>query len=184
MIQSAARRQISGFALPAMLATLIYSLIVGISGYLIVAQLLIIGPMMVGYVLFCMKIMDQRVGDYNMLFAGFKNFAQTMVAGLLYMLILVVGTILLIVPGIIAACGLSMTFVIMAENYNVSGVDALKMSWNMMMGHKWEYFCLCFRFIGWLLLNILTLGILGLWIQPWMQMSTINFYRDLKYGRY
>lgn len=183
-IQSAARSMIRGFAIQTMLATLIVVLISGAASSLYALSLLITGPLSVGYVLYCMRIMDQKTSDFNLLFAGFNNFVNTLVAGLLYSLIVLVGCVLLIVPGIIAGCGLSMTYMIMAEDDRISGIDALQMSWNMMKGHKWEYFCLNCRFIGWILLSILTLGILTLWVQPWMQMSFINFYRKLKYGQY
>lgn len=184
LIQSAAHRSITGFTGPVMLATLIVSLLGAAAGSCYGLALLIAGPLDVGYKLFNMKIMDEKVVDYNRLFAGFNNFVQTLIAGLLYSLIVGIGFFFLIVPGIIAACGLGMTFIIMAEDDKIEGIQALQMSWNMMKGRKWEYFCLCCRFIGWLLLGILTFGILFLWVQPWMQMSYINFYRKLKYGQY
>lgn len=187
MIQNAARGSISGFAGAAMLGTLIITAISGAASSLYGLSLLVTGPLNVGYVLFCMKIMDNRQADYNRLFAPFSSmdtFVQTLIAGLLQSIIICVGLILLIVPGIIAALGLSMTYIIMAEDDKVDGVDALKMSWDMMKGHKWDFFCLCCRFIGWLLLSLLTLGILALWVNPWMEMSYINFYRKIKYDQY
>lgn len=187
MIKKAARGSITGFGLYAMLGTLIFTLISGAAASLYGLSILIAGPLGVGYVLFCMKIMDDRNADFNTLFAPFTSmntFVQTMLAGLVYTVIICIGMVLLIVPGIIAALGLSMTFIIMAENDKVEGIEALQMSWDMMKGHKWELFCLICRFIGWLLLCILTFGILALWVEPWMQMSYINFYRKLKYGQY
>ncbi len=184
LIQSAAHHRITGFAGPVMLATLIVFLLGAAADSCYGLALLITGPLNVGYMLFNMKIMDEKVVDYNRLFAGFNNFVQTLIAGLLYSLIVGIGFCLLIVPGIIAVCGLGMTYIIMAEDDKIEGVQALQMSWNMMKGHKWEFFCLCCRFIGWLLLSVLTLGILFLWVHPWMQMSYINFYRKLKYGQY
>lgn len=187
MIQQAARGSITGFGLHAMLGTLIYALITGAAGSLYGLSLLIGGPISVGYVLFCMKIMDDRTADYNSLFAPFctlNTFVQTMLAGLIYSVIVALGCLLLVVPGIIAALGLSMTFIIMAEDDKIEGIDAIQMSWDMMKGHKWELFCLWCRFIGWALLSILTFGILALWVEPWTQMSTINFYRKLKYNQY
>ena len=90
----------------------------------------------------------------------------------------------LIVPGIIVACGLSMTFFIMVDDPNISGIDALQQSWNMMRGRKWDYFCLQFRFIGWLLLAILTCGIGMIFLQPYMVAASQNFYRKLRYGTF
>ena len=35
-------------------------------------------------------------------------------------------------------------------------------------------------FLGWMLLGILTFGILYLWLIPYMQVATANFYNALK----
>ena len=59
-------------------------------------------------------------------------------------------------------------------------MEALKKSKDMMMGHKWRLFCLFTRFLGWILLGILSLGIGFLWIGPYIMTSTANFYIDLK----
>ena len=49
----------------------------------------------------------------------------------------------------------------------------------MMRGNKWRLFCLDFSFIGWILLSILTFGILLFWIMPYMQTARAEFYQDL-----
>ena len=94
------------------------------------------------------------------------------------------GLLLLVVPGIIVACGFSMTFFIMTDDANISGVDALKMSWQMMEGHKMQLFMLWLNFIGWFLLSIITCGIGFLWLTPYMTAATLNFYRSLRYGTF
>lgn len=48
-----------------------------------------------------------------------------------------------------------------------------------MKGNKWKLFCLQFSFIGWILLSILTFGILFLWVIPAMEMSKIAFYKEI-----
>ncbi len=75
-----------------------------------------------------------------------------------------------------------MTFFIMADDPNISGIDALKMSWNLMNGQKMNLFCLYLRFIGWMILAIITCGIGYLWLAPYMTATTLNFYRQLRYG--
>lgn len=184
MIQSKAKALLSGFMIPAMVGTLIYLVLEGISGITYGLSLVVSGPLAVGYVMFMMKIIDQKISDYNVLFAGFNNFVNTLVAGLLTTLAISLGLILLIVPGIIIALGFGMTYCIMAEDSNISGVDAMQQSWNMMKGHKWELFCLYFRYIGWLLLGAITFGIVLIYIYPRIQVAVINFYRNLKYGEY
>lgn len=184
LIQSNAREKLRGLWGSAALATLVFSLIEGAAGSLYCLALLIIGPLGVGYALYLMCLADRKVSDINLLFQGFNNFGNTLVAGLLVSLIECIGLVLLIVPGIVASLGLSMTYFIMAEDSSISATDAMSQSWQMMKGHKWELFCLYFRFIGWILLCILTVGILSLWVNPYLQMAQLNFYRKLKYGTY
>lgn len=49
-----------------------------------------------------------------------------------------------------------------------------------MKGYKWKYFCLNLRFLGWLVLCILSLGIGFLWLIPYVQVTNANFYEDIK----
>ena len=89
-------------------------------------------------------------------------------------------TLLLIIPGIIAVLSYSMTFYILADDNSIGAMEAIDKSKKMMDGYKWKYFCLGLRFIGWSLLCILTLGIGFLWLLPYMQVSMVKFYDDIK----
>jgi uncharacterized membrane protein len=88
--------------------------------------------------------------------------------------------LLLIVPGIIAALSYSMTYFIIAENDSIGSLEAITKSKEMMRGNKWKLFCLCCRFLGWILLCILTIGIGFLWLYPYMMVSFAKFYDDIK----
>lgn len=178
-----AKSQLADGWIMAVIATLIFGVITGVADNLVFG-IIIQGPMMVGYVYYIMYQADHKKQDFNLLFKGFNNFTNTLVSGLLYTLAVGIGTAILIVPGIIVACGFSQTFFIQAENPSISGVDALKMSWNMMNGKKWDYFCLQLRFIGWMLLCILTCGIGFLWLTPYMTTTNLNYYRQIRYGSY
>ena len=73
-----------------------------------------------------------------------------------------------------------MSYYILKDNPNMSGDEARKASIEMMKGHKWELFCLEFSYIGWILLSILTFGILTLWVNPYMEVAKVAFYENLK----
>ena len=62
------------------------------------------------------------------------------------------------------------------ENPDLTIKQCLKKSEEMMVGHKWEYFCLMFSYIGWALLSCLTLGILFIWVAPKMNQASYLFY--------
>ncbi len=89
-------------------------------------------------------------------------------------------SLLLIVPGIIAALGYSMTFFILSENPRIGAQDALTASKNMMMGHKGELFGLFISFIGWWLLCLVTFGIALIYVLPYFDCALTVFYQNLK----
>lgn len=179
-----AKQQLQGNWLEAVLATLIFIVIMGAASTFPIVTLVVEGPLAFGYILFLACLADTRVSKFDLLFKGFDRFVETLVAGLLVSVIVAIGAVLLIVPGIIASCGLSMTFYIMADDPNISGIDAIKKSWEMMKGHKAELFCFLFRFFGWFLLCIITLGIGFLWLYPYISVSLLNYYRRLRYGTF
>jgi len=146
-----------------------------------IAVLLIGGPMLIGLAIFSLTIARNQDAKLEQIFKGFKkNFGTALVAYLLKAIFVFLWTLLLIIPGIIAAISYSQVFYILAEDDSISGTDALKKSKEMMYGYKWKYFCLRLRFIGWFLLCIWSLGIGFLWLTPYITISCANFYEDIK----
>lgn len=88
-------------------------------------------------------------------------------------------TLLLIIPGIIAGYRYSQAFYIMAENPGLGSGECIERSKAMMQGNKWKLFCLQLSFIGWFFLTLITLGIAGLWLSPYMAVAETFFYRDV-----
>ncbi len=60
--------------------------------------------------------------------------------------------------------------------------EVVEKSAELMKGHRWEFFVLELSFIGWGILAVLTCGIGFLWLEPYMQMTTIKFYENLANG--
>lgn len=114
------------------------------------------------------------------LFDGFNNLWPFLKVTLLSALFIFLWSLLFIVPGIIKALAYAQAPYIIAENPNMPAMEALRISERMMNGRKWEYFVLNLSFIGWELLAIPTLGLLMIWLEPYMQMTMINFYSDCK----
>ena len=168
----------------AALATLIYfAIMLGIQrvpflGF--IASLIITGPMALGMTIFMLTISRKKEARIGQIVEGFNNFGTALAAYLLIGLMVCLWLLLLIIPGIIAAFAYSQTFFIIADNKDINPIDAMKKSVSIMYGHKWKLFCLGLRFIGWILLCILTLGILFLWITPYMYVSYAKFYDDIK----
>ena len=67
------------------------------------------------------------------------------------------------------------------EDYpDLSPVEALKTSRQMMRGHKMDLFVLDMTFIGWVFLALFTGGIGVLWLEPYIGIARAHFYEDLK----
>ncbi len=152
----------------------------GMKGIGQLLSLLASGPLALGLCIFSVSISRGKEVKINQLFEGFRRFSTALAAYLIVMLFTILWTLLFIVPGIIAALSYSQTFYILADDQAIGAGDAIKKSKKMMDGYKWKYFCLCFRFIGWGLLSMLTLGIGFLWLMPYMQVSMAKFYDDIK----
>ena len=74
-----------------------------------------------------------------------------------------------------------MTFYIIADDPDISGTEARRLSEAMMEGHKMEFFILQLSFIGWALLSACTFGILGIfYVAPWMATTNADYYDNLR----
>lgn len=134
----------------------------------------------VGYSKFNLDLVDrQEEPQIGTLFGYFKHWQTLVVANLLQLLYILLWTLLLIIPGIMASYSYAMTGYILAENPELAPSEALARSKEMMRGNRWRLFCLQLSFIGWRLLCSLTLGIGNLWLTPYRQAATAAFYRDL-----
>lgn len=72
---------------------------------------------------------------------------------------------------------------ILADYPNLSAIDALRNSGNLMRGNKWRLFCLQLSFIGWLILSVLSCGIGLLWSIPYMNNATAAFYDEVSHRK-
>ena len=90
-------------------------------------------------------------------------------------------TLLLIVPGIIKGYAYRMVPYILAENPDMNYKEALDLSSKMMYGNKWKSFVLDLSFIGWIILSILTFGILLLfYVNPYIGSTNAELYKAIK----
>lgn len=88
--------------------------------------------------------------------------------------------LLLVVPGIIKKYEYKMIPYLLGDNPHMDLHQAFAESKKMMRGQKWKAFVLDLSFLGWQLLNLLTLGILGVfYVKPYMLLTGAALYRRL-----
>ena len=184
ILMANARDSLRGFWGLAIGALIIYFLVFFVLGLFpvigTIATYIIVGPMTVGGVRFTLSVSRKEKPEIGQLFSGFDRFGTHLAAYLLQTLFVCLWTLLLIIPGIIAALSYSMTYFIIAEDSSISASEAITKSKKMMKGNKWKLSYLGFRFTGWFLLAMLSCGIGFLWVGPYMYVSYAKFYDDLK----
>lgn len=112
------------------------------------------------------------------------------VGGILWMQLFIwLWSLLFIIPGIIKAFSYAATPYILARFPSVNATDALKLSMKLMDGRKADLFVFELSFIGWHMLNGLTLGFLGIfYVTPYYSIAKTGFFEeavlsDLNSGR-
>lgn len=144
-----------------------------------IVALIIAGPIRLGLTAFFLTVARGGRPDLGMIFHGFRFFANALIAYLAMALFIFLWSLLLIVPGIIASLAYSQTFLLMAEDSRLGPLEALRLSKQIMMGKKWKFFCLGWRFFGWILLCMLSCGIGFLWLAPYMTTACARFHDDI-----
>ena len=145
----------------------------------LIVSVLISALVSVGYAQFNLDLIDGVQPRIVTIFSKGKQVGTAIVANILVFLRVLLGTILFIVPGIIATYQYAMVNYIIAENPGISAREALEMSKEMMRGNKFRFFCLGLSFFGWAIVVVLTLGIASIWVAPYMQASFAAFYKDI-----
>ena len=145
-------------------------------------SLFLIAPLMVAYANTFRALYEKgERGFLQSIYNLFcSNYLHVVLTNFVMWLLVALGCVLLIIPGIILALAYAMVPFILVEHPEYSVQETLKASREMMAGHKFDYFYLMLSFIGWILLAILSLGIGFIWLWPYMMTTSAAFYNDLK----
>lgn len=96
------------------------------------------------------------------------------------LILMVVGCIAAFVAMCVIGFMYALVTTILADDKELSAIEAMRLSRELMKGNKLRYFYLSLTFIGWMLLGMLSFGIAYLWIMPYMSLTTVHFYLDLR----
>ena len=142
---------------------------------------LVEGVFMFGYAKYVLSFVRGKKEDWKEPFKLISTyFVPAILISLLYGLNVGIGTILLIVPGIMAAIGLIFVQEVFVDNQNLGVIDTLRKAWDLTNGHKMDLFVLSLSFLGWILLTPFTLGILIIWLMPYMTVTFTLAYEALR----
>ena len=137
------------------------------------------GTFMFSFILISEKICFGYEPNVKDLFFGFRYYGKSLGVNLLTKLYTTLWSLLLIIPGIIKSYSYSMAPYIALHNPHLSANKCITKSRELMDGHKSDLFHLHLSYFGWILLCVLTCGILTFWVAPKIQEAQYLFYLDI-----
>lgn len=144
-------------------------------------KIFLLNPLQVGGRRFFLKNLTEKaeIKEYSW---GFSNSYLNMVVTMFFKdLYTILWALLLVVPGIVKAYEYRMVPYILAENSEIDRKEAFARSREMMTGNKWDAFVLDLSFIGWEILNAITIGVVGLFFSnPYQYSAKAALYEALK----
>lgn len=136
-------------------------------------------PLGIGTTAFFVSLIENENFEAKDLFKYYHDFVKVVGVTVLMGLVVMLGYICFIIPGIILTLSYSLVPIILIKKPELGIVETLKYSREKMQGHKLDTFVLGLSFIGWAILGTLTFGILYIWLYPYMQLTFTKFYLNI-----
>ena len=94
-------------------------------------------------------------------------------------------SMLFVIPGIVATYRYRFAYYNLLTDASLSASGAIRLSCEQTRGIKGDLFVLDLSFIGWSLLASLTMGLLNIWLTPYMTLCDLAYFEDaqLRLGR-
>ncbi len=188
-LKANAKAQIKGKIGILFLITLIIGAISGIASYVLglipvagslAASIIVTPAFALSTVRVYLNVVNGGTPEAGDSFSGFDDFWSAFKVNFLVGLYTFLWSLLFVIPGIVKSFSYSMALYILAENKGKSASECIEESKKMTDGHKAELFVLGLSFIGWAMLCVITLGIAGIWVLPYMNATYANAYYYLK----
>lgn len=106
------------------------------------------------------------------------RWAWWLLAKIIYGVLVMIGIVLLIVPGIYIAARLYL-YEYFVVDQNMTSVEAISASWETTKGHVWEIIAIGLLSFGIYILGALAIGIGLLWAVPTVKLAQATLYKKL-----
>ena len=147
-----------------------------------VVGLILGGVIEIGKARYHLNLIDGAAARFDDLFTAFPQFLSALVMNLVRQVLITLGMLLLVIPGVMLVFSYAAAPYIMAQDPQCEGLEALRRSRELMKGNRMELFLLDLSFIGWDLLSLLTLGIGSLFLNPYKEAARASFFRHIGLG--
>lgn len=136
----------------------------------------------VGFIIFLLNSLRNAGAVYGNLLDGFGMVLRIIALNILEGVFIFLWSLLLFVPGIIAAYRYRMAIYLLVDHPEMSPLECIRESKRMMKGQKSDMFILDLSFIGWnMLISIPVLGYVAMvWVTPYTATVYALYYEMLR----
>lgn len=147
----------------------------------VLLRVFLLQPLEVGCKRFFTRNLDDSAQVKEVCFSYDHNYMNSVKIMFFKGLYTFLWTLLFVIPGIIKSYEYKQVPYILAENPDITKEEAFARSKQMMSGNKWKAFVLDLSFLGWEILNTMTIGILGIfYVKPYEYQTEAALYEALK----
>ena len=136
----------------------------------------------VGFSLFVMNSVRRSQPAIGNLLDGFGMFPRVLFLIILQIVLIFLWSLLLVIPGIIAAYRYSFAVYVMIDHPEMSAMDCLRESKRLTTGYKRQLFLLDLSFIFWFLLTMIPIigYIAQVYVTPYMESARVLYYEQIR----
>lgn len=131
-----------------------------------------------GYYVYCMGIRQGREMPYSTLAEGLSVAGKLIWCWIQLTVRVFLWTMLFIIPGMVAVYRYRFAFYNLLTDPSLSVGEAIALSCQQTQGVKGQLFVLDLSFLGWMLLSSLTMGLLNIWLTPYMTLCDLAYFED------
>ena len=138
-----------------------------------------------GYFIYCMGIRQGQQMPYATLADGLGVAGKLIWCWIQVSVRTFLWSMLFVIPGIVATYRYRFAYYNILTDATLSAGDAIRLSCEQTRGVKGELFILDLSFIGWSIVASLTMGLLNIWLTPYMTLCDLAYFEDaqLRLGR-
>ena len=136
----------------------------------------------VGFSLFVMNSVRRSQPAIGNLLDGFGMFPRVLFLIILQIVLIFLWSLLLVIPGIIAAYRYSFAVYVMIDHPEMSAMDCLRESKRLTTGYKRQLFLLDLSFIFWFLLTMIPIigYVAQVYVTPYMESAKVLYYEQIR----
>ena len=131
-----------------------------------------------GFYLYCMGIRQGLEMPYSTLLDGLGVAGRLIWCSILIAVKTFLWSLLFFIPGLVAVYRYRFAYYNILTDDRLSASEAIQLSCQQTQGLKGKLFVLDLSFFGWTLVSELTLGILQVWLLPYITLSDLAYFEE------